>query len=547
MDLENVDIRITLLVADTVTQDEWKPAYEKTLQFLETMPVLEIVQDTHKRRPWRYAVPTQERETSEGLCWCAEGDSQTRHSASPNRLYRQLPECRSQPGTDVLLAVLDSEATGKPWELCAHRAWKFWGNETKGDWVHMYLLAVACLLEDLLPGKVTCTGDITRGQYRVVMPWVSSFLGRQVAEPVRCSPTRLWERISAMPVSEEERPELLAKLFIGEPDAEYGAVLREYLSTDSIDALWRKEFAGLTVTSMPYRIVLGNYLQEGFAVRDLKKCDCFCDPDGTPRYDLFVHSVLDTKMFIPGRNARARGLAFISKEAEKEKNRCMWMYLRGSIIREMYDSLVDRYMPLRDILEEIEECVGEQCNVRDVAAEWLEVLGYNMQLIEAEEEVDEEEAEEAETEEEVTEEEEATGDEAADIRSCSQFLSYRSGQSISHDLAESLIEYFAMLQKSLHLANPEVRKLLTALPPDEMFDLLLPSCSPKILLMKDDWERIRLTLEANPDSFPRYAALADAYVVSWQGEDFARALMLNDDLYAWCERQLPWWEKYGEI
>lgn len=40
----------------------------------------------------------------------------------------------------------------------------YWGAKTQGEPYHMYLLAIACLMEDRLGEKAFIYGDITQGQ-----------------------------------------------------------------------------------------------------------------------------------------------------------------------------------------------------------------------------------------------------------------------------------------------------------------------------------------------------------------------------------------------
>lgn len=80
-----------------------------------------------------------------------------------------------------------------------------WGNKTQAEPYHFYLLAVACMLEHELPGKVAIYGDITRGQCKKAVEIASDLLGEQIELPDRCDLQRLHDRVKKMPLKNQAR------------------------------------------------------------------------------------------------------------------------------------------------------------------------------------------------------------------------------------------------------------------------------------------------------------------------------------------------------
>ncbi len=506
-------VEIYLLAADSLTQEEWEPAYEKSLDLAQYMGAADLVRETYRGIPYTCLEPVRETVQMGSPCWSASADIHTMQTAERNVLYRRLPLPGTVSGADVLFSALGTFPGDRAWKPLTGKAMVFWGGKTMGHNVHLCLLAVACLLEDLLPGKVTCAGDITRGQYRMVMPSVSRFLGRPVAEPVRCSLPRLWERICAMPLPEEDRVPVLSRLFLGEQDAEYGAFLREHVSPDLLDAFWKSEFSSLPAGSRLFRVKLRDCLTQGFSVRDLGKYISFTGKDGESACREFVLDVLDTEMHV-----RVKDCSDPARPGMDEQytyglggQAAMMFYPGGCSPR------VDRFIPLDSLLEELEDCVGDRCSVRDTAAAWLKEHGQTSA---------------GNSGGSASEDSPDAGDaEDWDIRHSEDLLQFRKGDTVIPALAAGIRRYFDAHRRQLRRGVLREGFLRT---PEEQFAFLLTHIDPELLLAKSSWDRIRRRLQENPRALERYGPVVFADLSSREALDICRAVMVNDDFYAWC-------------
>lgn len=79
-----------------------------------------------------------------------------------------------------------------------------WGGKSQGELYHLYLLAIACLIEDRLKHKAFVYGDITYGQCVVAVDMANKYLEKKIVLPDRCVLECLYERISVLEFTERE-------------------------------------------------------------------------------------------------------------------------------------------------------------------------------------------------------------------------------------------------------------------------------------------------------------------------------------------------------
>ena len=214
-----------LAVSNTITKKEWKEAYEESLRMIAKMPLLTISQHT----PNGYSIPcgaqTCEEVDEDGdRYWDTIGDSITFGTAENYRMWRErkLADDSAEP-YDALLYVATRHFKNPPPENVS----RIWGNKTQGEHYHMCLLAIACRLEEMFPGRFVIFGDITRGQCLEAAEMASEILGKTVSAPDRCFPDKLWRRVEKFPLTDTEKLDAFLEVYLGTKDKELGAFLRE--------------------------------------------------------------------------------------------------------------------------------------------------------------------------------------------------------------------------------------------------------------------------------------------------------------------------------
>ena len=225
--------------------------------------------------------PTKEREQRYGwdnekirTGWFADGDYESLLTAERYYLPRDLDTVKNDDSntaavSDALFslfpAYLDYRYNDDPRFDQFH---DLWGAKTQGMPYHMYLLAIACLIESRLGPKACVYGDITKGQCRKAVEMANKYLDREIDLPVRCDSDKLYERIQILPVSEIEQLQAYLSLYLGETDASFGLKARRLFSEQLFDKYWTERFGRFSVQMRGFDRVLYDYLLWGLILRN---------------------------------------------------------------------------------------------------------------------------------------------------------------------------------------------------------------------------------------------------------------------------------------
>lgn len=218
-------IFIHLSVSQSVTKDEWASVYKETLRLVNALPFAERREVPVRGIKTICLVPTKEREERYGwhnekvrTGWFADGDYEYLCSAEEYFLPRDLvtDDSYDPDAPDAMFSILPSYLDYDWDDPRFQRSYDLWGAKTQGEPYHMYLLAVACLIESRLGSKACVYGDITRGQCRKAVELANKYLDKKIDLPVRCDPERLLERIKAFPVSKAEMLKIYIRMYLGD-------------------------------------------------------------------------------------------------------------------------------------------------------------------------------------------------------------------------------------------------------------------------------------------------------------------------------------------
>lgn len=300
-------IFINLLVSKSVTKAEWEKAYNETLILVNKFPFAEHRSEVIHGIKTACLVPTKEREFKYGwneektrIGWCADGDMNSLRTAEEYFLGKDLvsDEDYEADAGDALLGAVPAYTSFK-WEddRFAH-TYHLWGNKSQGEPYHMYLLAVACLLEYRLGNKVFIYGDITRGQCKKAVEIANKILEDKIDIPDRCYPKKLFHRIKDLNFTEAEKLEIFSALYLGKQDEEFGGIIRECFSKRAQKEYWKKKFECCVMDTLGFSERLHTFLESGFDLELLCDIvDCH-DKDGNEIYDKFITRILDAKMYL---------------------------------------------------------------------------------------------------------------------------------------------------------------------------------------------------------------------------------------------------------
>ncbi|WP_025729695.1 hypothetical protein [Heyndrickxia ginsengihumi] len=170
-------------------------------------------------------------------------------------------------------------------------------SKTQGEDYHIYILAIATLIESRFPRRACVYGDISREQAQKAVDWANSILDKPIVLPVRVDPPKLLERLKIID-DEEKRLEALYDLSIGVNDG-IGIIVKKHFQLDSIKSYFAKELQEYESAEQigAERIII-QYLNAGLPLEILVDICCF-DSNG-PQFEQsdFVKAICSSWVFI---------------------------------------------------------------------------------------------------------------------------------------------------------------------------------------------------------------------------------------------------------
>lgn len=538
-------IFINMEISKSVTKEEWKKVYNETLLLINKLPFAERIRKTIHGIDTICLVRTKERTEKYGwnkeksrTGWFADGDYTCMNTAEDYFLPRDLVEedgAEPEAG-DAILSIL-AAYLDYDWkdDICSH-TYKIWGNKTQGERYHMFLLAVACLIEARLGNKAFVHGDITRGQCRKAVEIANQCLETSIEMPDRCYMDRLLNRISKLPLSVEEKFTVFESLYLGTKDREYGDFIRKEFSKNVIDAYWKKNFDAYEISMLGFNSLFHEYMTQGFELENLCGYVKLQDKDGQDKHKDFVKRVMDAKLHLKEKNC----VDPLSIDQEAEGTYSIWTLFAQFGFAGARNKKIDRYIPIEEIRKALLAGLKNYNDVNQIIDEYLEKEAQQIEINLAEAVQSEEifgqavrqDASEVFNQimnrkrkelEENQEKYDVSEYEAMKFYECGDTMHPRLANSLGHSriFLDSLLEEeeFKKLQKKS--AQYKCRWLVEQ--------------NRYILIRDKDWDKIFTDIEDNEESFGRYYSIMRVKMDSQNLVNMSVGLMINDDLYAYSK------------
>lgn len=512
-------IFININISDTITADEWERAYQKSVMMVEKIPFMERVEKKCYGTRLICAVKTVERDCCGKIGWHTIGDSISMKTAEDYFLPKNLSISeKADAGEDPYMSILPAYSDFSFDDARCNRVIELWGNKTQAEPYHFYLLAIACMLEHELPGKVAIYGDITRGQCKRAVQIATEILREKIEMPDRCDLQRLYNRVKEMPLQEEEIVNAFSTLYIGNQDEEFGAFVQKHFSEEELNFFWRRVFGYSKVGTYGFSNWLKKYLLWGFQVVDLKEYVQFDDEDGGSMAEEFVKAVLDTEVFLEEKDCE--DVLEIDNDAEGSYG--IYTLLAQFAFAGAKNHRVNRYIPLEELSEALAECVGNRCNTSQI------VTNYMMER-------EKQDAEKNPTDQLInfmrgSRDEIMLSREECDISDAEELMLFENGKTIASSLNELLLDSFAFYRKALE--------------EDRYYDLLKKGSTKAIrflieqnryfLFMEESWQKIFDDIEGDITKLERYYPMVRVKPTTDDHIQIIRAIVFNDALYQYC-------------
>lgn len=392
-----------------ISEEAWKAVYKESLQLINAYPFMDkIVDEVTYDESWIYVDRVKERvlrSSSENPLkgWHIFGDLESMMTAESVELFKNLEyyrhNYREGAGYDDILAekvFFEIDSNWKKYERRTFDNVRVFDGKTQGYPHHLYLLAIACLIESRFPKHAVVYGDLSIGQMESAVEWANSILDKPIQVTERTDNNKLLSRIRRIIDDEMD----ILKAFIGltfhDKNMRLGEFVREHFSMETITAYYTERFKRHKPEQLGFQIDLREFIDQGYSLA--KACDiCVLDSDGC-NYDVddFIETVLSmqwrTEEEIPRKDLPVYKDAG-SEEPDTVHSQFGHVFLHMAGIQESVKSTMT-YDEVAAVLEEklgrtveVEDKLKEEEEVDEAVKALMESLGIDEDLMEEEETV----------------------------------------------------------------------------------------------------------------------------------------------------------------
>lgn len=537
-------IYIYLNVSKSVTQSEWEKVYAETLPLLQKFNFSEqrivnihdietscLVRTEETEVPENPYCSPRNRKTWTG--WNTNGNYVILSSGEDYSLPRYLPPEDYDPDAgDAILAQIPAHLNYDWKDTRFNKVHYMWGNKTQGTANHIYLLAIACLLQARLGDKVYFYGDITPGQCKKAVEKANKYLETPIEMPDQCDMNRLYQRISKLDLSKSEKMILFNTLYLGTKDAEYGAFLRSVFSEELLKQYWTDQFRNRKVDTMGFTDLLYQYLSFGNSLDMLCHCVDFETEDD---YKKFVISIMDRKLHLKEKDCSE----IVRFHWEDEKSYTAHSLLEELIFAGAKNTKVDRFIPVEEIRTTLKSNLPAKYSVDEWIDDYLEREAHQPKIV-IRKDMSEAQLLAAYTQDPVEtfnqlaslkQSETENPEEKYDITKYEYLKFFETNDKIDPRLERRVIRNFRILEN----VREEMKETeLNHLMEKDAHSLCkwIINNNRSILIRDKDWDKIFTNIETNKDSFIRYYPIFRVRMNCMDLVELVTALLINDDLYS---------------
>lgn len=513
-------IYICMAVSKAVTQAEWENAYRETVTLVEKLPLAELQTLEIHGNYIPCVVSSKERELVVGGVktkgWRASGDLDTLGIAETYTLHENFGIDSVNPEAgDAILGVVPNHIKEDTDDPKFHQAYHLWGNKTQGEYYHIYLLAIAALLEARLKEKVFVYGDVTKGQYKAAVEIANQHLEEPIDLPDSCDIEHFCERVCKLPLSDAEKIDVIEEFYLGPKDNTYGECLQKHFKNE-LRNYWTEIFAQCELGTSGFQRQFQKYINWGFELEELFHLIDVRDKSNGEVCEKLIGTILDSGLCMPEKDLRDP--LTINPEAEQLYG-VSTLFVQG-IFGAARNKKVSKYMTLEEVQGILERNFKNE----------IDVAAYMEAHLKKEKssDISEEFSDFFYREKEKLEKEH----EEYDIADTEDLLYYQKGNSVLPSLQKSLEKSMDFLESIL---EEEMYQDLLQKDVDTQFDWLVMQ-KRHYCIQKEEWERIYEKL-TNPDGLARYYALFRIQLGKESIRNMATALLVNDELWDFCKEK----------
>ena len=533
---------LELSISRSVTCREWEDVYEETLQLVEAFPLAEARQVPVLGYETKCVVRTRERDMyRDWTCdqpskgWAASGDYDHLGMAERFRLFRDEvdeSDYLADAPDPLFDEALSRNGSVAPQNHGSHVLPHYvWGSKTQGEPYHIYLLAIACLIATRLGSKAYVGGDITRTQCERAVRLANGLLAVPIVIPDQCNHKRLYERVAALPLTDLDRLCAYNELYVGNRSRPFGDCVREHFPEEMCDRYWTYRFQRNRIGTDSFNAVLEDYIEQGFDFERIDSIVDFASIQRPEQYESFVRKLLDSVVYVHSDKASESlrggndtdgsstlGPVVVAHLRQQFRHKTVPAFMSLDMIRSVLsratrdafptDAIVDECVEreMRQVRESLSDKTGtEETNESSCPQDdWLTTEVHRL----------------------------SESRKSYDIAWLGDLKYYKAGDTLSPFVEKVVARSFAFYRSLLE--EDKYQELMERTPLQRY--LWLERMNQDVYLRDTDWERIHDEVTGRPEAFERYYPMVRVDANGGGKREMLRALVLDDDFYAYAGR-----------
>lgn len=231
-----------------------------------------------------------------------------------------------------------------------------------------------------------------------------------------------------------------------------------------------------------------------------------------------MREVLDTEVFLEHKNCKD----VLEIDHELEESYSIYTLFARFVFAGAKNYRVDRYIPLKELIAELKECMDDHCDVDKIVADYMEERDKKTENENPVDLLINHMIDKVNT---IISEKKKW-----DITDAEELLSYKTGNTIASSLNGMLLVFFKFYRKIL---EEDKYKVLLEKGAQASIHYLIEQ-NIYFLFMEEAWDKIIAEIEDNVEAFERYYPMVRVKLTGDLLIPFIRAIVLNDELYQYC-------------
>jgi hypothetical protein len=212
------------ILPSNISNLEWEQVYEESLKLVDAFPFADVAE----RIFFGYKLPVYVKAKEKIVTdwhWAIIGDLKSKRFAENFTLYRDISHYQSAQLECSQKDILFEDD---------QREIDVFSSKTQGYKYHLYILAIAMLIESRLPKKALLSGNIDYEQCVKAMEWANKYLSSPIEIPVRVDVNKLLSRATHLK-SEMDQIQFIREWLIEDQEEIFKTIFTQFTKKNFLD------------------------------------------------------------------------------------------------------------------------------------------------------------------------------------------------------------------------------------------------------------------------------------------------------------------------